>query len=65
VHVVGEKGLFSFCGFRERNPICDLLLTPAPDHHVALLQGDDLVVDDFNHRLFRAFVHQVGLGQDT
>ena len=60
-----EEGFLSFRCLSERHPLCDLLLTPALDDHVALLQVDDLIVDDVNHRPFCAFVHQIRLGQDT
>lgn len=65
IHVIFEEGLLSFCCFSERDLLCDLLLAPAPDDHVALPQVDDLIMDDVNHYLFGAFVHQIRLGQNT
>ena len=60
-----EEGFFSLYCLSERHIFGDLLLTPALDDHVALLKGDDLILDDFNFLLFCAFVHQVRLGQDA
>lgn len=57
-----EKGLLSFYSFGEGHLLCDLLLTPALDDHVTLLQLDDLIVDYFHHILFCAFVNQVRFG---
>lgn len=63
--MVIKEGFLSFYCFSERHLICDLLLTPAPDDHVALLQVDDFIMDNVNHCLFCAFVHQIRLGQNT
>lgn len=63
--VIPEKVFFLFCGFRQRNFVCDLLLTSAPDNHVTLFQVDDLIVDDVNHGLLCPFVHKIRLGQDS
>lgn len=63
--VIHEKGFFLFHGFRQRHFVCDLLLTSAPDNHVALFQVDDLIVDNVNHRLLCPFVHKIRLGQDS
>ena len=63
--MISEEGFLFFHCLSERHLLCDLLLTPALDDHVALLQVDDLIVDDVNHRLLCAFVHQIRLGQDT
>lgn len=49
IHVIFEEGFLSFCCVSERDLLCDLLLTPAPDDHVALLQVDDLIMDNVNH----------------
>lgn len=63
--VIPEKGFLFFCCFSQRHVVCDLLLTSAPDDHVALVQVDDVIVDDVNHSLLCAFVHKIRLGQDT
>lgn len=65
MRMIVEEGFFSLCGFSKGHPVGDLLLTPAPDDHVALLQMDDQITDNINHPLLCAFVHQVRLGQDT
>lgn len=65
IRMLFEEGFLSSYCFSQRHLLCDLLLTSAPDDHVALLQFNDLIMDNFNHRLFCAFVHQIRLGQDT
>ena len=65
VQMIFEEGFLSLRCFSERHLLSDLLLTPAPDDHVALLQVDDLIMDNVNHCLLCAFVHQIRLGQDT
>lgn len=60
--VIPEKGRLFFCCFSQRHLVYDVLLTSAPDNHVALLQVDDLIVDDVNHSLLCPFVHKIRLG---
>lgn len=60
-----KEGFLSFCCLGERHLLRDLLLAPALDDHVAFPQVDDLVMDDVDHHLLRAFVHQVRLGQNS
>lgn len=45
--------------------VLDVLLAPALDDHVAFLQVADEVSDHVDHLVLGAFVHQVGLGQDS
>ncbi len=65
VRMTCEEGFLPFYCFSKRQLLCDLLLSPALDDHVALLKGDDLVTDDVYWCLFCAFVHQIRLGQNT
>ena len=65
IHMIVEENFFYFHCFSKRHLLSDLFLTPAPDDHVALPQVDDLIVDNVNHCLLCAFVHQIRLGQDT
>lgn len=60
--VILEEGFLFFCCFSQRHLVRDLLLTSAPDDHVALLQMDDLIVDDVHHSLLCPFVHEIRLG---
>lgn len=63
--MIGEEGFLSFYCLSKRHPVCDLLLTSAPDNHVALLQVDDLVMNNVHDSLFCALVHQIRFGQDA
>jgi len=63
--MITEEGFLSFYRFRKRHFLCDLLLTSALDDHVAFLQVDDFIIDNFHNVLLCASVHQVRLGQDT
>lgn len=63
--MISEESFLPFCCFVKRHLLCNLLLTPAPDYHVALIKVDDFIMDDINHRLLCAFVHQIRLGQNT
>lgn len=49
IQVIFEESFLSLCCFSKRDLICDLLLAPALDDHVALLQVDDLIMDNVNH----------------
>ncbi|KAF3855945.1 hypothetical protein F7725_016668 [Dissostichus mawsoni] len=51
-----KKGRFEKTG--KRHFLCDLLLTPALDDHVAFLQVDDFIIDNFHNVLLCASVHQ-------
>lgn len=63
--MISKEGVLSLYCFGDRHLLCDLLLTPTLDDHVALLQGDGQIVDGVNHQFLRAFVHQVRLGENT
>lgn len=63
--MISEEGVLSLYCFGDRHLLLDLLLTPALDDHVALLQGDGHIVDGVNHHFLRAFVHQVRLCENT
>lgn len=60
-----EESSLSFCCLAERHLLQDLLLAPALDDHVAFPQVDDFIVDDVDHHVLCAFVHQVRLGQNS
>lgn len=63
--MIPEESLLCLHCLGDRHILFDLLLTPALDDHVALLQGDGQIMDGVNHLFFRAFVYQVRLGQNT
>lgn len=60
--MIFEEVFLSLYCFGDRNILCDLLLTPTFDHHVAFFQGNGQVVDSVNHQFLAAFVYQVRLG---
>lgn len=63
--MISEEGILSLYCFGDRNLLCDLLLTPTLDDHVALFQGNGQIVDGVNHQFLAAFVYQVRFGQNT
>lgn len=63
--MITEEGVLSLYCFGDRHILCDLLLTPTLDDHVALLQGDGQIVDGVNNQCLRAFAYQVRLGENT
>lgn len=60
--VISEEGILSLYCFGDRNVLCDLLLPPTLDYHVALFQWNRQIVDGVNHQFLAAFVYQVRLG---
>lgn len=51
-------------GLGQAQPVCDLLLAPAPHDHVALLEAVCEILHHVHDHFFGALVHQVWLGQD-
>lgn len=64
VWVLLEKGLLLLKGLSQAQLLLDVLLTPALDHHVALLQVVHQVPHHINNFVFSTSVNQIGLGQD-
>lgn len=60
-----EEGLLFTQSLGQAHLVLDVLLTPALDNHVALLQVADEVSHHVYYLVFGAFVHQVGLCQDS
>lgn len=60
--MISEEVFLSLYCFSHRNLLCDLLLTPTFDDHVAFFQGNGQIVNDVNHQFLAAFVYQVRLG---
>ena len=65
MRVILEESFLRFCCLIKSHLLFDLLLAPAPDYHVALFKVDDFIMDNVNHQLLCAFVHQIRLGQNT
>lgn len=61
VSMVFKEGFLLLCGIGQGNAVHDLLLSSAPDDHVAFSEVDDFIVNDIHHHLLRALVHQVWL----
>lgn len=59
--VIFKKFLLLLHGILQRNVFRDVLLSSAPDNHVAFTEVKDVVTNDGHHCLLCAFVHQVGL----
>ena len=64
VWVLLEEVLLHLQGLSQGHPLLDVLLTPALDYHVALLQGEHEIPHHVNDLVFSPFVHQIRLGQD-
>lgn len=64
IRMVLEEGPLSLQSLGQAHLVLDVLLAPALDNHVALLQVVDEVSHHVNDLVFRASVHQVGLCQD-
>lgn len=62
--MVLEEGPLSLQSLGQAHLVLDVLLAPALDDHVALLQVVDEVSHHIHNPVFRASVHQVGLCQD-
>lgn len=60
-----EEHRFLPGGLGQAQPVGDLLLAPAPHHHVALLQMVREVLSHFHDRGFRTLVHEIRFGQDS
>lgn len=59
-----EEGVLLLKSLRQTQVLQDVLLTPALDYHVALLQVAHQVPHHIDNLLFGASVHQIRLGQD-
>lgn len=59
-----EEQRFFLGGLRQAQLVTDLLLAPALDYHVALLEAVREVLRHVHHIFFGALVHQVRFGQD-
>ena len=63
--VVLKEVLLLLQGLGQAQLVLDVLLAPALDYHVALLQVEDEVSHHVHYLVFGAFVHQIGLRQDS
>lgn len=63
--VVPKEVLLLLQGLGQAQLVLDVLLPPALDDHVALLQVEDEVSHHVHYLVFGAFVHQIGLRQDS
>ena len=63
--VILEEYPLSLQGLVQAHPMLDVLLAAALDDHVALLQVENQVSYHVHDLVFRAFVHQIGLCQDS
>lgn len=59
-----EEDLLILKSLSQAQLILDVLLTPALDYHVALLQMVHQVPHHINNLVFSTSVHQIRLGQD-
>lgn len=65
MRMVLEEGLLLLQSLGQAQLVLDVLLAPALDDHVALLQVADQVLHHVHDPVFGAFVHQVWLRQDS
>lgn len=59
--MIFKEVIFHLSIFIQRYAVLGLLLSPAPDDHVAIIEVNDLIVDDGHHRILCAFIQQVSL----
>lgn len=65
IRIVLEEGLLFAQSLGQAQLVLDVLLAPALDDHVALLQLANQVPHHVHDPVFGALVHQVGLRQDA